>query len=732
MTRPELSPAALALLGLCLIAILQTGCSEKAGGTRFANLPPETIISCSPAEESRTSYVIQAYWYGADPDGCVEGFEVAAVRDLKTAPDGHVEYDSLAWGFTTSKDSIFVLPADSCCAQEDDVWLSLSRWFLLVRAIDNEGARDPGPAGVFFEASNQIPQARITIPNPAIINFVPVGRLPSHFYLEWEGEDRDGNPGFLTYKYLTIPTDEITGGKWPPDPGTPLPWLPPLDHDSSGTDHSAPPVGWWSEWVPSDCTYVGDLDLSAYLNTEQTLLTFVTARDEGGAVLPEDLFFQNYNGYDNWLRYEVIEASHGTRLIIDGGILGMRGSYDVTGYMANIAGLFYPTEVLFTFWAREYEMFDVDVEAYRYYYDNPDHPFSMWDVWTPVDSIRKEGAVPEWSVTIPSDGMPFAPEIGRHVLVVEVRNLDEVISHCEFHVDVLEDPRGLPEKKILLVDDDHAKYLWLPWGPFDETQTELWEDILTGYNWERFYTGERRGYDDEVPVRLVGSATTVIWLADDEMVDDPVSQLLNVCTELGSYLHSYVKVGGNLIIIGRDPIRATAYWTDWRDAWPGLPHPDRRQNFTFLNFNPRYREAQDDTMYNFMWEVFGIEQMKVPAPEIPFNTIWPCLTCGSAWDDTIPAITPVGPWNGEFETAFYITRIREATDDRFPLYVEPMYSTAYDTSGVITPTEENMIAVYVPGGDLRGHTAYIGFPAEWFDHDKMETMIRKLLDKFGE
>jgi hypothetical protein len=473
------------------------------------------------------------------------------------------------------------------------------------------------------------------------------------------------------------------------------------------------------------------VDLSAYLNTEQTLLTFVTARDEGGAVLPEYLFESAYPWDANWLRYEVADVSGGTAIIIDGGILGTRWSTNELDYRTNIAGLFYPSEVLFTFWAREGRARGNLAEAYRYYYDSPDHPLSMWNDWTPVDPIRDTWESPEWVVTVPPDGVPFVPALGRHVLVVEVRDRNELISHCEFHIDVLEGPR---EKKILLVDDDHAKYLEPAWGPFDETQTELWDDILDGYNWERFYTarGGRSGYEEEVPPRLVGSASTVIWLADDETVETPVSQLLRVCTEQSSLLHSYVKAGGNLIIIGRDPIRATAYWSDWKENRPGQPHPDRRQNFILLNFHPRYRVTQDDTLYNFMWDVFGIEQMRLPVPEIPFNTIWPCLTCGTAWEDTIPAVSPVGPWDGEFETAFYITDIRAASDGRSPLHVEPMYSTAYDTSGVTTPTEEYLIAVYVPGGEMRGHAAYIGFPAEWFDHDKMELMIRKLLDKFGE
>jgi hypothetical protein len=142
-------------------------------------------------------------------------------------------------------------------------------------------------------------------------------------------------------------------------------------------------------------------------------------------------------------------------------------------------------------------------------------------------------------------------------------------------------------------------------------------------------------------------------------------------------------------------------------------------------------------LYNFNWEIFGIRRMEVPVPEIPYNTIWPCDDCGEAWADTIAGIPRDGSswWSnieGILNTAFYITEIRRETDEDFPLYVEPMYTTACDTSGVAVPAEDQLLAVYVPGDEHRGHAAYIGFPAYWFEHDKIKTMIRELLERFGE
>jgi hypothetical protein len=507
-----------------------------------------------------------------------------------------------------------------------------------------------------------------------------------------------------------------------------------VDDDVVG--HASPEIGKWSNWVPADCTSVRDLELSSWVGSglDHPIRVFVTARDEGGAFLPENLYGNRYNNGRNSITLVIISTGDGVKIKVSAGALGLRQSGQEAQYENNVAGLFQGTEISFRFWGIEERARGEIAEAYRYYYDNPDDPTSAWNYWTSTEPIRERGFSPEWLVRYPLDGSRFAPSLGRHVFVVEVTDVNQVQTHCEFNIEVLEGPRRLPDKKILLVDDDHAKYLEPAWAPFDARQTELWEDILDGYNWERFYTGKYggSGYGEEVPIRFIGDATTVIWLADDETIETPVSQLLRVCTELGNYLHSYVKVGGNLIIIGHDPIRATAYWSDWAENLPGQPHPDRRQNFTRLNFYPRYLQAEDDTLYNFMWEAFGIEQMRTPAPEIPFNTIWPCELCGSDWEGPIAAIPDVGPWKGEFGSAFYITDVREADDDRWPLDVEIMYSTAYDTSGVINPTEEYFLAVYAPGDERRGHAAYIGFPADWFDHDEMKTMIRKLLTKFGE
>jgi hypothetical protein len=327
---------------------------------------------------------------------------------------------------------------------------------------------------------------------------------------------------------------------------------------------------------------------------------------------------------------------------------------------------------------------------------------SAWDGWTSTQPIRNRNVSPEWLVRFPQDGGMLAPSLGRHVFVVRLTDLNRFETECQFNIEVLEGPKRLPEKKILLVDDNEAHWLEERLKDFDDVQDAFWADILDGYNWEQFDTGPT--YKEQVPVRFVGTATTVIWLVDQDDGTIPSTSLLEVCTELGNYLHSYVRVGGNLIIMGKDPVYACGYWSDV------YPDPYRRGWHRIWNFDPDLRSYGADTT-NFMWEVFGIGRITFPWGEgIPYSGVWTCSDCYEAFEDTIGLGPQAEQFGGIFLRVGYITELRENMD------VRPLFTTAMkDTSGNWVDSkmqdEANYVAVYVPGNERRGHAAYIGFPA---------------------
>jgi hypothetical protein len=570
------------------------------------------------------------------------------------------------------------------------------------------------PVAVHFGDDTTLPRVKITIPYKPPVSYIVV---PRHVYVAWEGADQyDEDLEWLAYKYLILPEASVPGGVWPPVSGTPHPWLPPFEHEG-GVNHQAPPIGYWSHWVPADCTYVSDLDLTSYVGTNQKLIGIVTVRDRAGGVLPEEQY-ASYNADRNWIKMVVVSAGAGVVFKIDAGLLGQRISSNPPEYLNEISYLFPGTEVAFRFWAMESRETGRLAEAYRYYFDDPEDPrYSTWNCWTPVAGIRDRGNSPEWWVKFPADGVPLGLSVGPHVFVAEVRDLNEDVTHCEFKIEVLAGPGASGEQLIYLVDDDRAKWLAPAYSGYEASSDSQWVDILDGYTWEEYDTGIN--YTGVVPVLRVADASTVIWL-DDWNPENPATQLTRLCSDVGNYLWPYVANGGNLIVIGRDPVYSTMFWPD------GTPYPSERGQQVSLYFEPRFNIY--DSTYNFNREVFGIDRMAVPDPGVAFTTLSPCE---AGWDPiTTGPIAGVTGWPGWMDNAFYITQLRSDVP------VHGLYSVIpIDGSGNPSGPPDcagRLIGVWMPGDGTRGHAAYIGIPPWFFDHDQVKTMVRHLLTEFGE
>jgi hypothetical protein len=564
-----------------------------------------------------------------------------------------------------------------------------------LRALDDSRVTDPGPAEAIPIGETGMPKVEIVVPRRLPVPYLDV--CP-HFYLEWEGYNPLGNEADLYYKYILIRENDLP--------------LPPLDHEWGGA-HMCPPIGLWSEWVPADCTYVTDIDLSEFLGTLEYVRTVVTAKHKSGCVLHK-IFYKSYNQNRNWFRCIVVPFCASTPVHIEDQMLGVRRSTKQAEYETEIAYIYEGTEILPRFWADEFKPEGQMARAYRYYFDDPDSP--TWSSWTAVELLRHEGYSPEWIARCPPDGMPFAPAIGEHEFVVEVVDYNRMVSHCEFHLEVLEGPQSQPGHLIYLVDDCRCAWLEPYYSPCEQVQDSLWAAILEGYTYEVHDTGIH--YNDAVSPHALGPASTVIWSVDYDI--EAGTHLLDVCSEYNNYLYSYVKTGGNLIVIGKNPIYAHAYWPN------GEPWPERRATFTNLDFTPTFESLDSTTTYNFNWDVFGIVEMELPAPQVRFSTLYPCETGWSAVDaGDLP-----GPpyWDGVFSNGFFITEVRTDIDVHTLYGVVPLDS--HGNPGA--PDCTRWLVVYVPSDGVRGHAAYIGVPPWMCDHDQVRTMIRELLSLFGE
>lgn len=127
------------------VSVLISGCETGISGTSNENQPPTTFLTVKEinrSDEGRLSSQINISWWGDDPDGYIEGYEIA----INDTTEGN-------WIYTERTDSLFVLPITE--GQDvDDVLFK-------VRSIDNEGLKDPNGARVVFPIKNSKPTVQI-------------------------------------------------------------------------------------------------------------------------------------------------------------------------------------------------------------------------------------------------------------------------------------------------------------------------------------------------------------------------------------------------------------------------------------------------------------------------------------------------------------------------------------------------------------------------------------------
>lgn len=147
-----------------------SGCDNTVSGEFSENKPPSTnltVEAINRGNDFRLSSQIQISWFGNDPDGFIAGFEYA-INDTSESN----------FKFTTKTDSVFILPITA--GQEiDDVLFK-------VRAVDNEGLRDPFGASLIYPIVNSEPEVSLNT------NQSPPDTLFSVSSFGWNFSDPDG------------------------------------------------------------------------------------------------------------------------------------------------------------------------------------------------------------------------------------------------------------------------------------------------------------------------------------------------------------------------------------------------------------------------------------------------------------------------------------------------------------------------------------------------------------
>lgn len=162
------------------ILVMSAGCDTGISGDLIENQPPNTELSVRDSslvdnipESERLSSTVFVSWSGIDPDGYVASYE------MRYYDSGDVFDLETGWISTTSSDTLLLMPIPR--------GERVANVIFEVRAIDNEGLKDPEPARSVFPIQNAPPTIRIS-------NFeLPPDTTFSIFSFAWIADDPEGD-----------------------------------------------------------------------------------------------------------------------------------------------------------------------------------------------------------------------------------------------------------------------------------------------------------------------------------------------------------------------------------------------------------------------------------------------------------------------------------------------------------------------------------------------------------
>lgn len=162
-----------------VIAICFSTCKENLTGDLKPNLAPEThtiVDTIMRFGNDRFKTQISILWWGEDPDGFVTSYEYST--------------DKQNWFTTTKQDSLFLVNIPLGQDTFD--------FAFYVRAIDNQGKKDPTAAYIVFPVKNSPPsvQFEYAVGNP---KRKPDMSFPLLKY-SWKGSDPDGDENIAFYE----------------------------------------------------------------------------------------------------------------------------------------------------------------------------------------------------------------------------------------------------------------------------------------------------------------------------------------------------------------------------------------------------------------------------------------------------------------------------------------------------------------------------------------------------
>ena len=459
--------------------------SDEIGGEAAPNQPPTVWIAAAPPEGSVSSYTVQLFWGGWDPDGDISHYEYFVTDNVKGSflPADTVDAD---WLPVVGNDSTFTFSADSLAETIPDVNAAVFKrsHTFFIRAVDTEGMRSPQPAYRSFTARTLSPEVTITTPRQTL------GLTPAEV------------PPIATYTWTAVDYIDDFNMRQAPDS---IQWAlePTARHNSSFQEtidylRSPASAAVWYPWV----YYSAPADSGKSWTTPPMefgdYVFAMRAKDDAGAVTPV------LDEYMNARRVKVSRRTTGPRLIVSNEFVGSVIA-STCDYPLTILDMAAGVGMSFTLSACA-DDYGGTVSGYRYGWDILDlNDPDQWEVdYTPF--IGSTTVTP-----------PRSFNFGTHTFTAEVIDNSGFCSRVEVKVNVV---RFTGERNLLVVDDysadENAGFsgFALTHGsvPNDAEHDEFWSGVVSNVaDFDASRDMVSSATEREIPLVTLATYKSIIW-----------------------------------------------------------------------------------------------------------------------------------------------------------------------------------------------------------------------------
>ncbi len=473
--------------------------SDEIGGEPAPNQPPTVWIAAAPPEGSVSSYTVQLFWGGWDPDGDIAYYEYFVTDNIKGSflPADTVNAD---WLPVLGNDSTFTFSADSLAESIPDANAAVFKrsHTFFVRAVDTQGMRSAQPAYRSFTARTLSPEVTITTPRQTLgltpaevppiatytwtavdyIDDLNMRQAPDSIQWALEPTSRHNDNFAQTLDYLRSPE---SAGVW-------YPWVYYSAPNDSGKNWTTPPMAF------------GDYIFA------------MRAKDDAGAVTPV------LDEYQNARRVKVSRRTTGPRLIVSNEFVGSVIA-STCDYPLTILDMAAGVGMAFTLSACA-DDYGGTVSGYRYGWDILDlNDPDQWEVdYTPF--IGSIAMTP-----------PRAFNFGTHTFTAEAIDNSGFCSRVEVKVNVV---RFTGERNLLLVDDYSADEsvgfsgFQLTNGsvPNDTEHDAFWADMVSNVaDFDPSRDVIASAVEREIPLTTLATYKSIIWSVFGDVTTTAITRM---------------------------------------------------------------------------------------------------------------------------------------------------------------------------------------------------------------